>query len=261
MSDFYDTLGFDAQATVDSGYYDCFKAAPSLHLSLRKAICECNRNPVIAEIKGASPSRGTIREYSSVAEVIEIAKAMERGGAVALSVLTEPRHFKGSIDVLADVRMAVKLPLLMKDIVLSQIQVTTAAQLGADAVLLIKALYDRGYGECDLDSMIEYVQTNGLEVLLEVHTEKEFKAAKSTNADIIGINNSNIANLKVDLNTTKKILRTKNFGALVIVSESGINTLENLRFLSQMGVSAFLIGSSIMLTDNVEEKVREFVNA
>jgi indole-3-glycerol phosphate synthase len=157
--------------------------------------------------------------------------------------------------------MAVKLPLLMKDIVLSQVQVATAARLGADAVLLIKALYDRGFGEWDLDSMIEYVQANGLEVLLEVHTEKEFKAAKSTNADIIGINNRNLANLKVDLNNTKKILKTNTFEDLVIVSESGINTSADIRSLSQMGVSAFLIGSSIMLTDNVEEKVREFVNA
>jgi indole-3-glycerol phosphate synthase len=261
MSDFYDTLGFDAQTTIDSGYYDCFKVVPSLHLSLRKAICECNRNPVIAEIKCASPTLGTIRECSGAIEVTEIAKAMESGGAVALSVLTEPRHFKGSIDVLSDVRRAVKLPLLMKDIVLSQVQVAAAARLGADAVLLIKALYDRGFGEWDLDSMIEHVQSNGLEVLLEVHTEKEFKAAKSTNADIIGINNRNLANLKVDLNNTKKILKANTFEDLVIVSESGINTSADLQSLSQLGVSAFLIGSSIMLTDNVEEKVREFVNA
>ena len=260
MSDFYDTLGFDAQATVDSGYYDCFKTAPSLHLSLSKAICECSKNPVIAEIKQASPTLGTIRKCSAT-DIIEVAKAMERGGAVALSVLTEPRHFKGSIDALSNVRLAVKLPLLMKDIVLSQIQVAAAAHLGADAVLLIKALYDRGYGEIDLDSMIEYVQTNGLEVLLEVHTEKEFKAAKTTNADVIGINNRNLANLKIDLNTTKKILRTNSFEDLVIVSESGITTLADLRFLSQTGVSAFLIGSSIMLAENVEETVREFVNA
>ncbi|MDR0797939.1 MAG: indole-3-glycerol-phosphate synthase [Nitrososphaerota archaeon] len=260
MNDFYDTLCFDAQSTVDSGYYDFFKVVPSLHLSLKKAICDCNKNPVIAEIKQASPTLGTIRECNSV-DLIEIAKAMERGGAVALSVLTEPHHFKGSIDTLADVRLAVKLPLLMKDIVLSQNQVAAAARLGADAVLLIKALYDRGFGEIELDSMIDYAQTNGLEVLLEVHTEKEYKAAKTTNADIIGINNRNLANLKVDLNTTKKILKSNSFEDLVIVSESGINTAADLRFLSQAGVSAFLIGSSIMLTDNVEKKVMEFVNA
>jgi indole-3-glycerol phosphate synthase len=258
MKDFYDTLGFDAQITVDSGYYDTFKSVPSLHLSLKKAIRECNKNPVISEIKLASPSLGVIRKE---VDVIKIAKDMENGGATAISVLTEPRHFKGSIDTLADVRRTVKLPLLMKDIILSQIQVTTAAHIGADAVLLIKTLFDRGYGESDLDSMIEYVQSKGLEVLLEVHTEKEFKAAKKTNADIIGINNRNLANLKVDLSTTKKILKSNNFEDIVIVSESGISTPADLRFLSQMGVSAFLIGSSIMLTDNVEEKVREFVNA
>ncbi|MDR2700485.1 MAG: indole-3-glycerol-phosphate synthase [Nitrososphaerota archaeon] len=258
MSDFYDTLGFDAQATIDNGYYDYFKSAPSLHLSLKRAILECNRNPVITEIKLSSPSLGIIREGVDVAE---IARCMERGGATAISVLTEPRHFKGSIDTLSDVRMAVKLPLLMKDIILSQIQVTAAAHIGADAVLLIKALYDRGYGESDLDSMIEHIQANGLEVLLEVHTEKEFKAARKTNADIIGINNRNLADLKIDLNTTKKILKSNNFGDTVIVSESGINTSADLRFLSQMGVSAFLIGSSVMLAESIEEKVREFVDA
>jgi len=259
MNDFYDTLGFDAQATVDSGYYDrYFKNVHRLHLSLKKAILKCNKNPVIAEIKLASPSLGTIREDT---DVIKIAKCFEKGGATAISVLTEPRHFKGSIDTLSNIRNIVKLPLLMKDIILSQIQIAAAISRGADAVLLIKTLYDRGYGESDLDNMIEYAQRNGLEVLLEVHTEKEFKAAKKTNADIIGINNRNLANLKVDLDTTKKILKTNNFEDLVIVSESGINTPEDIRFLSQTGVSAFLIGSSIMLADNIEEKVRELVNA
>ncbi|MCL1977683.1 MAG: indole-3-glycerol-phosphate synthase [Candidatus Bathyarchaeota archaeon] len=258
MSDFYDTLGFDAQATINGGYYDVFKPMPSLHLSLKKAILECNKNPVITEIKLASPTLGTIRESINLTE---IAKVMEKGGATAISVLTEPRHFKGSIDTLSDVRRAVKLPLLMKDIILSQKQVTVASQIGADAVLLIKTLYDRGYGETDLDNMIEYVHRNRLEVLLEVHTEGEFKAAKKTDADVIGINNRNLADLKIDLNTTKKILKTNSFNGLVVVSESGINTSADLRFLSQTGVSAFLIGSSIMLTADIEEKVREFVNA
>ncbi len=258
MSDFYDTLGFDAKVTIDSGYYDVFKPTPSLHLSLKKAILGCNKNPVIAEIKPASPTRGIIRENF---DPIEFALAMERGGATAISVLTEPRYFKGSTDTLADIRRAVKLPVLMKDIILSSVQVTAASYIGADVVLLIKALFDRGYGETDLDNMIAMVHTKGLEVLLEVHTEEEFNSAKKTDADIIGINNRNLGTLKVDLNTTKNILKNNNLKALVVVSESGIETPENLRFLSEAGASAFLIGSSIMLAENVEEKVREFVNA
>ncbi|MCL2691688.1 MAG: indole-3-glycerol-phosphate synthase, partial [Candidatus Bathyarchaeota archaeon] len=116
-------------------------------------------------------------------------------------------------------------------------------------------------GEIELGNMIEYAHEKGLEVLLEVHTETEFKAAKKTKADMIGINNRNLADLKIDLNNTKKILKTNNFERLVVVSESGIKTLADLQFLNQAGVSAFLIGSSIMLAENVEEKVREFVNA
>jgi indole-3-glycerol phosphate synthase len=258
MSDFYDTLGLDAQATINSGYYTLIKHAPRICLSLKKAILECNKNSVIAEIKLASPTLGTIRKKTNVAE---IAQAMERGGATAISVLTEPRHFKGSIDTLAEVRRAVKFPLLMKDIILSQIQITAAANIGADAVLLIKTLYDRGYGETDLDTMIEQVHNRGLEVLLEIHTEEEFQAAKKTDADLIGINNRNLADLKIDLNTTHKILKTNSYENLIIVSESGIYTSVDLQFLRQSGASAFLIGSSIMLTENIEEKVREFVDA
>jgi len=258
MSDFYDTLGFNAQVTINNGYYNSFKPAPRMCLSLKKAILECNKKPLITEIKLASPTFGIIRENKNL---IEIAKAMERGGATAISVLTEPRYFKGSINTLSDVRKAVKLPLLMKDIILSSTQIDAAVNVGADVVLLIKTLYDRGYGEVALDDMIEYVHVNGLEVLLEVHTEEEFKAAKKTKVDMIGINNRDLADLKIDLNITQKILKANNFDGIVVVSESGINTSMDLHFLSQAGASAFLIGSSIMLTKNIEEKVREFVNA
>jgi indole-3-glycerol phosphate synthase len=258
MNDFYDTLGSDAQATINSGYYESYQCTPSLRLSLKQAILECNKNALITEIKLVSPSLGIIRENKNLTE---IAKAMERGGATAISVLTEPRHFKGSINTLSKVRQTVKLPLLMKDIILSPTQINTAVNIGADAVLLIKTLYDRGYGEVELDDMINYVHAKGLEVLLEVHTKEEFNAAKKTKADIIGINNRNLADLKIDLNNTEKILRANRFEGVIVVSESGINTPADLQFLNRVGASAFLVGSSIMLTENIEEKVREFVNA
>ncbi|MCL1966141.1 MAG: indole-3-glycerol-phosphate synthase [Candidatus Bathyarchaeota archaeon] len=259
MSDFYDTLGLSAQETINNGYYsNSSKTVPSMHLSLKKAILKCHNCSIITEIKFASPTFKSIHENSSLTD---IAKSMETGGATAISVLTEPKYFKGSINFLSTVRQTVKLPLLMKDIILSQTQISTAVNIGADAVLLIKALYDRGYSEFALDDMIERVHAKGLEVLLEVHTDKEFEAAKKTNADIIGINNRNLADLKIDLNTTKKLIQANSFDDLVVVSESGIYTTADIRFLRQMGVSAFLIGSSIMLTVNIEEKVREFVNA
>jgi len=260
MSDFFDRLALDAQTTIFSGYYYMYAPSPSLHLSLKRAIRECIRNPIIAEIKSTSPSIGKIREISET-EPEEIALAMQRGGAVGISVLTEPKHFHGSLLTLTKVRRAVNLPILMKDIILNKEQIETALRVGADAVLLIKALFDRGYSQTDLDSMINYAHSIGLEVLLETHTLKEFEAAVLSEADIIGINNRNLADLSINLDITKKILENNTMRGLVVVSESGIKTPADLKFLSEAGASAFLIGSSIMLTENVEEKVREFVNA
>jgi indole-3-glycerol phosphate synthase len=258
MSDFLDVLALGAKETIDSGYYQKLKQAAGVHASLRKAILQCKKNPVITEIKAASPSIGTIRRNF---KPNEIAKAMEKGGAVGISVLTEPKHFNGSLQALTEARRAVKLPILMKDIILNPIQVEAASQIGADAVLLIKALFERGYSKTGIDEMIAFAHSKGLEVLLETHTEEEFLSAPKTNADLIGINNRNLATLKIDLSTTQKILQKNNFKDLMVISESGINTPADLSFLRGCGACAFLIGSAIMLTDNIEEKVKEFVKS
>jgi len=258
MSDFLDVLAHDAKETIDSGYYQKLKPAAGVHASLRKAILQCKTNPVITEIKAASPSIGTIRRNFNPSEV---AKAMEKGGAVGISVLTEPKHFNGSLQALTEARGAVKLPILMKDIILNPIQVEAASQIGADAILLIEALFERGYSKTGIDEMIAFAHGKGLEVLLETHTEAEFLSAAETDADLIGINNRNLATLKIDLSTTQKILQKNNLKDLIIISESGINTPADLKFLCGCGASAFLIGSAIMLTDNIEEKVKEFVKS
>jgi indole-3-glycerol phosphate synthase len=109
--------------------------------------------------------------------------------------------------------------------------------------------------------MIETAHKLRLEVLLETHTEKEFCTAIETSADLIGINNRNLGTLKIDLNTTKEILKNNNSYCKLIVSESGIKNPKDLRFLRECGAKGFLIGSSIMLTENIEKKVREFVEA
>jgi indole-3-glycerol phosphate synthase len=258
MSDFFDELAIDAKETINSGYYQIFTPKYGVYASLKKAILECKKNPIITEIKAASPSLGIIRKSVNPSEV---ALAMAKGGATAISVLTEPKHFNGSLDTLIEARMAVKLPILMKDIILNTIQIETAEQIGANAILLIQALFDRGYGETSVEGMIGLAHKKGIEVLLEVHTETEFNTAAATNADMIGINNRDLATLQTDLNVTKKILEKNTLKGLTIVSESGIKTQSDLQFLADCGASAFLIGSSIMLTKNVEEKVREFVNA
>ena len=123
--------------------------------------------------------------------------------------------------------------------------------MGANAILLIQALYDRVYGELEIDKMISYAHSKNLEVLLETHTEQEFESALQSKADLIGINNRNLSTLKIDLKTTEKILKKMGADGKIVVSESGIQTPDDLLFLRKCGASAFLIGSSIMLTDDV----------
>ena len=258
MADFLDTLAQSARATIDGGYYETLNETATSSVSLKKAILEARNAPVITEIKAASPSAGTIRKNL---EAGLIAKSMEKGGAVGLSVLTEPKHFNGSLRSLVEARKAVKLPILMKDIILSPVQVETASKAGANVALLIQALFDRGYCECSLDEMIARAHSEGLEVLLESHTADEFRSAVRTHADLVGINNRNLATLKVDLGVTKEIMERNRAEGKVVVSESGVNTAADLRFLSDCGATAFLIGSAVMLADNVEAKVRELVSA
>ena len=258
MADFLDKLAQTAKATVDSGYYEVLTEAATPRVSLKRAIQEAKNAPVITEIKAASPSAGTIRENI---EPSSIAGSMEKGGAVGISVLTEPKHFNGSLRSLVEARRTVKLPLLMKDIILSRVQLEAASKLGANVVLLIQALFDRGYCDFKLDVMIATAHSKGLEVLLETHTAEEFRAAVGTHADLIGINNRNLATLKVDLNVTKQILEQNDTDGKIIVSESGVKSPADLRFLRLYGAQAFLVGSSVMLAGNVEEKVKELVSA
>ena len=258
MADFLDTLAQSARTTIDSGYYETLNEPVTSSISLKQAILEAENAPVITEIKAASPSAGTIREHIQASSVAE---SMEKGEAVGISVLTEPKHFNGSLRSLAEARRTVKLPILMKDIILSPVQLDAASKAGANVALLIEALFDRGYCECSVHEMIARAHSTGLEVLLEAHTSDEFRSAVRTHADLVGINNRNLATLKVDLNVTKAILESNRAEGKVVVSESGINTATDLRFLRECGAQAFLIGSAVMLADNVEAKVREFVLA
>ncbi len=261
MTDFLDILAADAKATVASGYYVSGKKASicpaSLHAALAESVSQ-SKPAVITEIKAASPSAGTIRESFAPDEV---AKSMARAGAVAISVLTEPKHFNGSLDNLRKVREAVKLPILMKDIIVDPLQLSVASRMGANIILLIQALFDRGYCPLSLSEMIASAHARNLEVLLEVHNEDEFRRALGTDADLVGINNRNLGTLKVNLNVTKRILRKIPSEGKLVVSESGIKTVKDLQFLWQCGAKAFLIGSSVMLADDVEARVREFTNA
>jgi indole-3-glycerol phosphate synthase len=258
MNDFLDTLAANAKKTIESGYYKNIQAAATYpKISFKVAIQTCKGNAVITEIKAASPSLGTIR---STINPTEIAQAMQQGGAVGISVLTEPIYFNGSLQTLIQARAAVELPILMKDIIISKEQIDAAAKLGANAVLLIQGLFDKGHCETGLVEMIAYAHSKSLEVLLETHTEEEYISALKTDADLIGVNNRNLDTLKTDLNTTQQILSAQGKQGRTIVSESGIKTSGHLQFLRGCGADVFLVGSSIMLTDDIEQKVKELVN-
>jgi indole-3-glycerol phosphate synthase len=252
----------NARRNISEGYYAISdlnsnhkRTFPS---SLKKTILDFNHASIITEIKRSSPSLGIIRNEM---EVDNIASLMQKSGAIAISVLTEPKYFQGSLTSFIKVREQVALPLLMKDIVISPAQIDLASIIGADAILLIKALFDRGHCVSDLYDMIAYAHSKRLEVLLETHTIQEFSSALNTDADLIGINNRDLRTLTVDLNTTRTILQQINPQGKVVVSESGIKNPSDIRFLHQSGAQAFLIGSAIMMAQDIEVKIRELVMA
>lgn len=258
MTDYLDKLAQDAKETIAKGYYQISAQTSFAPVSLKKAITEQKQKAIISELKAASPSRGTIKTGFDPAE---IAKSMEKGGATSLSVLTEPKHFRGSLSYLAKVRDTVKLPILMKDIILNPVQIEVACNIGANVVLLIMALFERGYCEYSLEDMIKFAHSKNLEVLLETHNKEEFQTAIKTDADLVGINNRDLTTLKVDIKTTEKILKKVGTNGKTVVSESGIMAPSDIVFLGNCGADAFLIGSSIMMSDNLERKVKEFVTA
>jgi len=256
MTDFLKTLVLEAKDTIEKGYYNIPFEPRHKPLSLKRAIISSKNIPIIAEIKLASP---TFDSSKCDANIEEIASIMYEGGAVGISILTEPKFFKGSLKNFMKVRERVDLPLLMKDIVLSPIQIDAGYILGADAVLLIKTIYDRGLALYGLTNMIEYTHSRGMEVLLEAHTKREFTAALETEADIIGINNRDLQTLEVDINTTRNILENVHTKDKVIVSESGIKARSEILYLRKFDVDAFLIGSSLMIAEDLREKLEEFV--
>ena len=215
-----------------------------------------SKDTLITEIKFSSPALGNIRKMS---DPVAIAKHMIDGGASALSVLTQPFLFDGSPELFMKVRKEVQVPMLMKDITIDRVQIDAAKKIGADYFLLIQSIFDNGMVN-DIDDLIDYGHGLGLKVLIEAHTKEEFSNSCNTDADLIGINNRNLDTLKVDLNATKEILENTEKTKLVI-SESGISSPDDIRFLHKCGADAYLVGSSIMQTDEIQQTVQKLVNA
>jgi indole-3-glycerol phosphate synthase len=205
---------------------------------LRTALLQNSIN-IISEIKRASPSKGEIRP-DTVPGLI--ARDYEEGGACAISVLTEEHYFRGSLDDLRSVRESVKLPLLRKDFTVDEFQIYEAAAAGADAILLIvAALSDR-----DLQTLLRLTEEDlGMDALVEVHTVEELKRAVQSGATIIGVNNRDLRDFNVSLTVSEKIAGEAPSDS-ILISESGINTGQDISHLRSLGFKGFLIGETLM---------------
>jgi indole-3-glycerol phosphate synthase len=220
--------------------------ARSLPDALRAAERD-GRVPVIAEVKPTSPTTDGRR----VVDPVTAARGMVRGGATAVSVLTEPDHFGGAPTDLERVRAAVDVPVLRKDFVLKEGQLDVVA---ADAVLLIARFVD------DLPGLVDAARERGFQPLVEVHTRKELADAVEAGADLIGSNNRDLARLEVDLDTFSAVAPAAPAG-VTLIAESGVTGPDDVRQLRDDGADAVLVGSAIMAGDDIKRSTRELVDA
>ena len=217
----------------------------------RAALQRGNEVAVIAEVKKASPSAGIIAEdFNPLSQAREYA----RGGAHALSILTDEIYFQGHLRYLKQIREQVELPLLRKDFIVHELQIFESVVAGADAILLIVAALD----DETLGRLYEQAKACQLDVLVEVHDLAEMDRALDLGADLIGINNRNLKTFSVDLATTET-LAEEIPSDTVAVSESGISTGADIRRVRAAGINAVLVGEALMRAKNVPEKMRELL--
>ncbi len=217
---------------------------------LQKILTKSDKINIIAEIKRASPSKGVINDKIDVAEIV---RKYERGGACAISVLTEEDKFQGSLEDLKKVREAVSLPILRKDFIFDEFQIYEAAETGADIVLLIAAMLD---DESLTKLYLSAERDFGLDVLVEVHTLEELMRAKNIGAKVIGINNRDLHSFKVSLDVSRELIKHAPKDALMI-TESGISSKDEILELRQLGFAGFLIGETLMRSGNVVEELKK----
>lgn len=256
MNNILEMLVKNSQHALDDGVYDSVTNHKMSGIDLVRTVREATNAPIITEVKFASPSEGDI---CSSLDPVDVARQMIKGGAVALSVLTQPHSFGGSPENLARVRAALDVPILMKDIIIDPRQIEAGAQMGADYVLLIESVFE---SDTDArDGLIELAHSHKMGVLLEAHTRPEFESALRSRADMVGINNRDLNTLKVDVKNTESIMADPPDYNIPIVTESGISKPQEIRSLRACGADAFLVGTSIMKSDNISEAVRILVSA
>ena len=204
---------------------------------------------IIGEFKKASPSVGVIQSKIELTDRID-----QYNEAVdAISCLTEEDHFNGNIEFLKNIRGISHLPILRKDFIIDEYQIYEAKIIGADAILLIAAILD----DETMKRLYDLAYRLGMDVLLEVHDEEEMQRALSMNAKIIGVNNRNLKDFSISLETTKRLSHLVN-AEVVFVSESGISTKEDMDFLKNCNVNALLIGRAFMESENPKELARSW---
>ena len=218
-------------------------------ISFKNAIKREGKISLIAEIKQASPSAGVLRKGFSH---LDLAKTFKKLKASAISVVTEEDFFLGKINYIEDIKKRVNLPVLRKDFILDEAQVLESRAVGADAILLIMGILD----EEKIKDLYRTAKDLGMDVLVEVHTEKELKKVLKMGVDIIGVNSRNLHTFQVNFERTKKLLPFIPED-IVKVSESGIETLKDVLLLKGLGANAVLIGEALMKANNLEEKIKE----
>jgi indole-3-glycerol phosphate synthase len=253
------TLVNNSFKALDNGYYDLEKNANfenHKNIDLRKKLVECKHVPLITEIKFASPSKGTILDQENI-KIENIVEEMEKANSSGISILTQPYLFHGSLEFISRARKKTSLPILMKDIIVSDVQIKAAKSTGADCILLIKTIFDQNMTEGSLEKFCECAKKMGLQIIIETHLVNEFEETVKSNkknhqiCDIIGINNRNLNNLTIDLNITKEILSLCDKNNNLVLSESGINSKEDIIYLKKSGADAFLVGTSLMENINL----------
>jgi indole-3-glycerol phosphate synthase len=207
---------------------------------------------LIAEVKRASPSRGAIR---ADLDPVKLASSYVKGGAAAISVLTESRYFGGSREDLESIKRALPyIPILRKDFILKPYQVFESCAWGADAILLIVAILD----DNELEELLSLSHALGMQCLVEVHNRDELERALACNARIIGINNRNLDTMTVDINVTGQ-LRPPIPRGRIVVSESGIRGRDEVQKLKEWKVNAMLVGETLVTADDVVAKIKELL--
>ena len=256
MKNMLQKLSQNSELAIKDGVYEITQKIPKSKMNIIDMIQKNKHASLITEVKFSSPSLGKIRKTT---DPVKIAKSMVEGGAIGLSILTQPHLFNGSPEYFQKIRKEVKIPLLMKDIVIDKIQIDAAEKIGADCILLIQSIFDMKLAR-DVDEFISYAHKKKLMVLLESHTKKEFINSTKTDADLLGINNRNLDTLEINLDVTKNILKNRN-EKRIILSESGIESPNDIRFLHDCGADAFLVGSSIMKSKDIKGQVKKLVLA